>query len=156
MTNNIIKYAHVAEIIDRIAIEILKMHEFSCKARLVPDPAMADDLASKARAAGETAKFQEQVLRDRLMSELENGGEDLANVLIGAIHISVGAGVVSQYENLKRNAHKVAPDQVNNIAQWDGVSRDACELRGQGKSALNAALKRFIPDYEYPIEGRTF
>jgi len=159
MPDKIVKYAHVAEIIDRIAIEILKVHEFIYQSYTAADEDAAKACMEKAGAAGQTADFQEGVLRERLRLEHEQG-DDLADVLIGAIHISVGAGIVSQYENLKRKEHKGvaqgAEPRVGLIAAWDGVSRDACELRGNGKSALNMALKKFLPKYEYPVEGRTF
>lgn len=157
MTDNIVKYAHVAEIIDRVAIEILKVHEFSLKALQGETQEQRDQWRAKAVAAGETAEFQEQVLRDRVAHLVDGAdGAHLADVLIGAVHISVGAGVVARFENMKRQGHLNPLVKGDQIAQWDGVSRDACELRGQGKSALNAALKRFLPDYDYPVEGRTF
>jgi len=167
MTDNIMKYAHVAEIIDRIAIEILKVHEFQYKARTSTSDEDVQKWTKKAIVAGETAEFQEQVLRERMthknliprgreLNGVPVDGKDLADVLIGAIHISVGASIVSQYENAKRQEHgKEQPNGIS-IAVWDGISRDACELRGNGKLFLNEAFKKVCPHYQYPTEGRTF
>jgi hypothetical protein len=158
VTDKIIKYAHVAEIIDRIAIEILKVHEFSLKARTSVGGAK-QDWETSALEAGETASFQEGVLRDRLRVEYPDDGNDadsLANILIRTIHITVGASIVSQYENMKRGEHGKKLTNGIAIAVWDGISRDACELRGNGKSLLNRELAKFLPGYEYPVEGRTF
>lgn len=158
MTDKIIKYAHVAEIIDRIAIEILKAHEFSLKARMCVGGAK-QDWETSALEAGKTASFQEGVLRDRLSIEFpddEDDADSLANILIRTIHIAVGASIVSQYENMKRREHDKELTNGVSIAVWDGISRDACELRGNGKSFLNQALTKFLPGYEYPVEGRTF
>jgi len=155
MVDRIAMYAHVAEITDRIAIELLKAHEFKRQMEMSSNDADVAMWYTKMVAATETARFQEDVLHERL-ADMDDG-ELFANVLIGAIHISTGAGIVSQFENLKRQEHAKG-EQKNplNIAAWDGVSRDACELRAQGKSALNKALKDYWEAYDYPVEGRTF
>lgn len=160
------KYAHIAEIIDRISIELLKMHEFQHKSITSIKSEEQISFAEKAQAAGETAQFQENVLRARFAAELGVGSElngvmidaeNLADVIIGAIHITAGGCIAGRYENQKREEHlESSGPRISVIAAWDRISRDACELRGQAKSFTNEAVKKLLPNYEYPVEGRTF
>jgi hypothetical protein len=161
--SNIIKYAHVSEIIDRISIEELKVAEFRMKVAGGETGGMVDDLLKKIKASEGTAGFQRSVLRDRIKAIPDiKDPHTITNLILGTIAISVGAAIVSRFENAKREAHETMKPFENDcekeitITSFDHSSRDACEMRAQGKIKTNKAIKKLFSKYDYPQEPRTF
>lgn len=158
---NIIHYAHVAEILDRVIIESLKVPEFLNKSQLfVGDNEEAVQKASQhairlAKVANDTARQQEGVLQERL-AFYENG-DVLTSLLIAVAQAAISTATVARFENLKRQEHSLNEQKdLRKIANWDSMSRDACETRAFAKSQINEMLAKLIPGYEYPRETRTF
>ena len=157
----IIRYAHVAEIVDRIIIESLKVSEFLNKSQLFvgEDTEMVNRASQHAvhlaEIAQKTAIEQEEVLRERLSSY--HNGEFIAELLIAVIKSAISTATVARFENLKRQEHmKNDQRDLVKIANWDNLSRDACEARANAKATINEFLSKLIPDYDYPWEARTF
>jgi hypothetical protein len=153
-------YAHVAEIVDRIVVESLKSPEMHDKAMRITgdDPDVVDQFKKHLLSASTTASAvsieQQKVLRERL-SKYKNG-DALAELIIGIIVAAVNTATVARFENRKREEqHKKNRDAIA-VANWDNLSRNACEARAAAKSMINKALTTLIPDYEYPAEIRTF
>lgn len=77
---------------------------------------------------------------------------DLVDRLIVEVH------KLAWFENKKREEHAKPEPNVQQIAEWDNLSRDCCELRSILKKELNAAVSEFVTTLAYAPsqEARTF
>jgi hypothetical protein len=62
------------------------------------------------------------------------------------------------FENKKREEHGKDNPDVEQIAEWDNLSRDCCELRSMLKREINTAVSEFVATFHYKVvkEARTF
>lgn len=65
---------------------------------------------------------------------------------------------LSFFENKKREAHAADNPDAEQIAKWDNLSRDCCELRSILKNQINECLRDIVETGEYTTikEPRTF
>lgn len=81
------------------------------------------------------------------------------NTLADAVdRLAVEINKLSRYENLKREEHGKENPDVELIAKWDNLSRDACEYRSLLKNEINKILKDCMEEQCYNTleEIRTF
>jgi hypothetical protein len=148
-------YAHVAEIVDRIIIESLKVGELMAQMMETDDSAIKDRFLRQIGKASTTAELQRDVLRKRLAEYDETGA--VADLVTAVISAAVDTSVVARFENMKRKEQALEQSRnVDNIVAWDDISRDACEGRASAKAAINRAIRGLFPNYTYPAEARTF
>ena len=150
------RYAHVAEIIDRIIIETLKISELLEQANNLDHGSSRQQAAiDAAKKASDTASEQCTVLYERL-KEYDIDGT-IASLLIAVAEAAVYTSVVAHFENKKRREQKKGADRdAVAIANWDDISRDACEGRAKAKAMINRSIKLMFQGYDYPGEARTF
>ena len=65
---------------------------------------------------------------------------------------------LSYFENRKREAHALPTPLAEDIAKWDNLSRDCCELRSALKNEINRLMGEIVESGEYRVmkEPRTF